>query len=177
VEPERWLVEEAIDREVGSELIERRRPTFTHDPDVRFADLAQSFDFLLAHSVLSHAPPSMVDRWLANARGVMTTSSVFFATVHFGRREHTGDQWAYPDLIPHTRHALETAAGRHGLTLRSIDWPPPKRQTWVAFVRADGDVRMGDIEPGRVLRAARWHRRLRDLRSHLASHRGRGPAT
>src|SRR5204862_2720595 len=51
IEPERWLVEEGIDRELGQELRARKRPRFAHASDFPCESFGEKFDFMLAQSI------------------------------------------------------------------------------------------------------------------------------
>ena len=54
IEPEQWLIEEGIEREVGQDLIKIKRPSFSNDPDFSLSSFDRTFDFLLAQSIFSH---------------------------------------------------------------------------------------------------------------------------
>src|SRR5438876_8512229 len=65
VEPNEWLVEEGIKRELGQSLVEIKRPTFffTDSPDT-LAQAKTSFDFALAQSIFSHCGLDLISGWL-----------------------------------------------------------------------------------------------------------------
>src|SRR6266481_5375198 len=55
IEPNKWLVEEGINREIGEVLVQIKHPTFlfTDSPDV-VTEAKISFDFAVAQSIFSH---------------------------------------------------------------------------------------------------------------------------
>ncbi len=55
IEPEQWLVEEGIERELGHELADRKRPRFLFDRDFSCAGFGVAFDYIIAQSIFSHA--------------------------------------------------------------------------------------------------------------------------
>lgn len=51
VEPEKWLLDQGIEKEVGRELITLKHPFFSYDSEFELSSFGQKFDFLLAQSV------------------------------------------------------------------------------------------------------------------------------
>ncbi len=175
IEPEKWLIEDGIDQEVGADQVVIKRPVFSHSSDFALSEFGVDFDFLLAHSIFAHATKPQIERSLAEARRVMRPTSKFFATLHIGRDDYEGSEWKYPEPVPYTKGWFEGSSARHGLACRWIDWPAPHRQCWVVLTRSDAPR---DVAPSadasRVLkRAARRARMLRTpgIRALLAHRR------
>lgn len=80
IEPEKWLIEDGISKEIGNDLIGFKKPTFSNDCNFSFTLFNQKFDFILAQSIFSHASAKQISRCLAQAREVMNSNSVFVAT-------------------------------------------------------------------------------------------------
>jgi SAM-dependent methyltransferase len=135
IEPEEWLLQEGVERELGEDQIARRRPTFSSTRDYDLASFGVDFDRLIAHSVFTHAPQADVRRCLAAAADVMTESSGFFATFHLGSPDYAGDEWVYPALVPYSTRWIEESARSAGLRATALDWPHPHRQNWFLFTR------------------------------------------
>src|SRR5437667_9812597 len=61
VEPNEWLVEQGITRELGEALLEMKRPTFFFSASPQTISQAKvSFDFALAQSIFSHCGPVVI---------------------------------------------------------------------------------------------------------------------
>jgi SAM-dependent methyltransferase len=67
VEPNRWLVEEGIEHELGRDLVRIKRPAFRFVDDFSLSEFGVHFDFAVAHSVFSHTYPDLA---LAGFRGI-----------------------------------------------------------------------------------------------------------
>src|SRR5438876_427641 len=66
VEPNKWLVEEGIKRELGEALLEIKRPTFFFsDSPETITQAKVSFDFALAQSIFSHCGLDLIKNWLS----------------------------------------------------------------------------------------------------------------
>src|SRR6201987_2459849 len=65
VEPNEWLVEEGIRRELGETLVQIKRPTFFFsDSPETIGQSKVAFDFALAQSVFSHCGLDLIKNWL-----------------------------------------------------------------------------------------------------------------
>jgi len=145
VEPENWLIESAVRDEVGSDLIQLKKPTFIHGSDFNFDAFGKSFDFLLAHSIFSHASAESIRRCLASARRVMHDRSLFAATFVEGETDYSGDQWTL--WAEYTFSFIENAARQAGLQCTRIAWPSPDLQQWVVF-HLPGNDRLQHLAAG-----------------------------
>ena len=133
LEPEDWLVEEGIKQELGREILAVKGPTFSHDRDFTLSTFGRTFDFLLAQSVFSHAPPHQIRRCFAEARAVMAPTAVFIATFFRGRESSAGQEWVYPGIVRYTVADMAALAREQGLACQTLDWTHPTGQTWIAI--------------------------------------------
>jgi hypothetical protein len=60
IEPEGWLVEEGIRHEIGRSLLESKRPTFSNDANFNLGLFGRRFDYVIAHSILTHASQAQI---------------------------------------------------------------------------------------------------------------------
>lgn len=131
IEPERWLVAEGIRCELGEDVREVKRPRFSDDGSFTLGVFDQTFDFIVAHSIFSHASQDQIRRCLAEAPQVMTRESLFVATIVPGAESYEGDEWVY--CAPYTLERVVALAGEQGLECRPFEWPHPNSQRWLLF--------------------------------------------
>ncbi len=139
IEPEAWLVDSALRAELGPDVARRKRPTFDHNRDFALGVFERTFDFVLLSSILSHAAPSQVRTCFAEARPVMTPTSLLVASFTPGASDYDGDAWVYPDMVTYRLESLRALARNAGLECEPLDWPyvyGTDRQTWLAFAVA-----------------------------------------
>src|SRR5215203_5715025 len=60
IEPERWLVEEGVERELGQGIMEVKYPSFRFVSDFSLEGFGTVFDFVIAQSVFSHTFPDLL---------------------------------------------------------------------------------------------------------------------
>ena len=133
LEPEKWVVDEAIKNEIGEEAARMRQPVFSHDDNYTLSTFDHQFDFLLAQSVFSHAPESHIRRCLSEAIKVMGKESCFAANFIVGDENYTGSEFLFPGLSTYTVEHMQDLATEQDLALRLIDWPHPGPHQWMAI--------------------------------------------
>jgi len=133
VEPNEWLVNEGIRRELGETLVQIKRPTFffSDSPDT----ISQSktiFDFAVAQSIFSHCGLDLIKGWLSAISRSLAKDGALVATFLIGEEDCTQTGWIYPDCVNYRPATLERVAKDLNLRLEILDWKHP-RQTWALF--------------------------------------------
>jgi SAM-dependent methyltransferase len=145
IEPEQWLIDEGLDRELGRDILRVKRPTFSNDEDFRLSVFGRSFDFILAQSIFSHASLEDIRTCLSEARRVLVPGGAFAATFWEGRKDYEGKGWAYPATVPYRLESMVGTANETGLECRRIEWPHPNGQTWLLLGRREDAVRLKEL--------------------------------
>jgi SAM-dependent methyltransferase len=142
VEPERWLVNAAIENEIGRDLVRLKQPRFDHGTEFELGVFGRTFDFIVAGSIFSHAAPAQIVGCLGQVARVLAPDGVFVASWLEGEADSTTDRWVYPERVAYTEGFLRDAATRSGLDCVRLDWPydfGTGQQRWLAFsLAADG---------------------------------------
>ena len=133
IEPEQWLVEEGIDRELGRELAEMKKPRFLHTRDFSCTQFEEQFDFAIAQSIFSHASVAQIGRCLSEVRQCLKPESIFAASFVEGDEDYQGDEWVYPETIRYRVTTMERLASEAGLECRRVEWFHIGGQVWFLF--------------------------------------------
>jgi SAM-dependent methyltransferase len=136
VEPNAWLVEEGIARELGAAIVQTKRPRFLTTADFDFGDAGTEFDFVLAQSILSHTYPDLARRLFAGAAEVLRPDGALLATYVDGAGGATGSGWLYPGCVEYVLPEITGMAAEADLRVAPLDWPHP-RQRWFAAAGTD----------------------------------------
>ncbi|WP_036279066.1 class I SAM-dependent methyltransferase [Methylocystis sp. ATCC 49242] len=138
IEPNKWLIEEAIEKEVGRDQIRIKQPHFSHNSDFDSRVFGVKFNFIVAQSIFSHCGADLIEAALAGFRDVLEDDGLVLATfVHLGaaglNEEFTDKGWAYPRCVayrPETILGFIRSAGLVG------DWIPWRHwQDWYMIGR------------------------------------------
>lgn len=140
IDPNRWLIEAAIEHEIGPSMVEIKKPRFAFNADGIMTSFGTMFDFIHAHSVLTHAPPSLVRTFFHQAGKVLTPQGLVIATFSRGDLDYDGAEWVYPALITYRLETLERWAVEAALQLQVISWPH-RHQTYFVAARRETDLR------------------------------------
>jgi hypothetical protein len=133
IEPEAWLVEEGIQRHLGSDQVRLRRPTFAHRTDFALGSFGQPFDFVLAQSIFTHAAGWQIELCLREARAAMRPEAALVVSFREGETDYQGREWVYPGSVKYTLGYLQRLAAGCGLRCERIGWPHPNKAAWIAF--------------------------------------------
>jgi len=134
IEPHRWLIDDAIEKEVGSDQIRIKRPQFLHHDTFDCGAFGVSFDFIVAQSIFSHCGVDLIARGLGefaanlNPRGI---AAVTFIHPDEGKAPEPGQGWVYPKIVTHSVESvakLISDAALHGV---SIPWFHPRQSWWI----------------------------------------------
>src|SRR5579875_2947316 len=132
IEPNSWLVADGIVYELGKRWINQRHPRFSDNDQFELTVFDQSFDFIVAHSIFSHAAQAQITKSLSQARQALKPEGIFVASYFKGQHNYEGEAWVYPGAVAYTPAKMAEMAGESGLTMKELVWPD-LNQTWVAF--------------------------------------------
>lgn len=139
VEPNRWLVDDGIERELGRAILRIKRPRFAFRDDFRFDRFGVAFDFIVAQSIFSHSGARVTRMALANMARVLSPEGLILATFidpHPSMPAGGDTDWVYPGCVTYDDAAIDAMAGSAGLRWRRLPWFHP-RQHWVALATRD----------------------------------------
>src|SRR5947199_8924843 len=133
MEPNKWLVDEGIRRELGETLVQIKRPTFffSDSPDT-ISQTKISFDLALAQSIFSHSGLDLIQAWLSAISRSLARDGGLVATFLIGEEDSAQTGWIYPDCVNYRPATLERAAAEVNLRFEILDWTH-RRQTWALF--------------------------------------------
>ncbi len=162
LEPNAWLIEDAINRQLGRDLIALKAPHFHAFDDFRADRCGSNFDFILAQSIFSHCGADLIELALGGFARALAASGLALATFiepgQNGTAEFTGSGWIYPGSVAHAPKTVVAILGRIGLHGRRLPWFHP-RQTWYVLARDANRLPQPEFDRhlrGAVLNVAEW---------------------
>ena len=134
IEPNAWLIDEAVKLEIGADLVRIKKPRFDHNSDFAADVFHVDFDYILAQSVFSHAGPDLVQAGLQSFRDALKPRGLIAATFVEGDEDCCQQGWVYPDCVAYRPQTIHSMAQTAGLSCRRIPWYHP-RQAWYVLAR------------------------------------------
>jgi SAM-dependent methyltransferase len=145
VDPNKWLIEEGISKEIGEDLVKIKNPIFSFSSSMEDFKEPLHFDYAFAQSIFTHCDKELIQQWLKQASHHLKDDGVLFATFIIGEKDFEGCGWT-SGLARYRPETMSELAGNAGLNFCTIDWSHP-RQTWAMFSKKDYDKSLIDGEP------------------------------
>lgn len=127
IEPNRWLVDSAIRLELGDVLLSIKEPHFRFSSDLNLSAFGCSFDYVQAHSVVTHMPHTMISVLFSQVSLVLGDHGIFVGTYLDGQADFTGSDWIYPELVSYRWETIRQTAERFCLRACRLVWPHPRQ--------------------------------------------------
>ncbi len=143
IEPNAHLWQEAVDAELGQDLIRLKRPAFHDEADFSLAAVPDgSADFIVAQSIYSHTGGDLFGRSLAAVARSLAPDGIFLFTVvtpydpAAARMPRGADTtgWVYPGCVRFGVPEVIRLGLEAGLHMEPLSWFHP-RQSWFYAVR------------------------------------------
>lgn len=156
VEPEEWLVEEGIKKELGREILDLKRPQFHFASDFSLETFGKEFDFVVAQSVFSHCYPGLLSLGLGKISGSLKPSGKLFATYNEAPDGKDGkpkmgpnsqvfpNGWVRKGGHTYSWEEMEAHLQEAGLVGRRIRWPHP-RQKWFVAAKSEAEEEIEEL--------------------------------
>ena len=129
IEPNKWLIEDAINNQVGKDLIGIKKPQFDNNSEFVTDVFSQQFDFIVAQSIFSHAGSDLISIALRNFKESLKPNGLIAATFIEGSEDFDGTGWVYPGCVNYRPSTIKRFAEEADLLVSRIPWYHP-RQTW-----------------------------------------------
>jgi SAM-dependent methyltransferase len=140
LEPNEWLVRDAIEEQLGEAILAIKSPVFVHNDSFDLSGHG-TFDFVLAQSIASHTGPEMTRALLATVDQVLAPNGYAAMTfVHGTNRDSVEEGWVYPGWRSYRRSTIARWLRDAGLKGKPIPWLHPGKQTWWLIVHAAADL-------------------------------------
>jgi SAM-dependent methyltransferase len=142
IEPNKWLVDDSLS--VIGKL--DKCPKFLHNESFDSKELNMKFDFIISHSVMSHAAEWQLVLFLKNCYDALNDGGKLLFSIRFydGKKEDTDinamdDKWHYPDSVyisrkqfkEHIKKYFTKTEEREDITKMILDSHPLARHDWV----------------------------------------------
>lgn len=138
VEPNKWLVKDGIENEIGLDLINIKSPSIIYSDSLSCDEKPLEIDFAFAQSIFSHCGADLINKWLKEVSYHLKSDGALLATYLDDTEDFQGSGWVYPECVKFTDNTMAKLAIDNGLNFTRIDWGHP-RQTWAVFSKEEFD--------------------------------------
>ncbi len=135
VEPNAWLLESGIAREVGRDLIEIKKPLLLVDDSLQKLDPQVKVDYVLAQSIFSHCSLEMIRKWLLDVGRHLSEHGLIVATFLEGIEDFEGEGWIYPGCVMYRATTMQALGEGLGFRTQLLTFRHP-RQRWICYYQS-----------------------------------------
>lgn len=153
LDPAGWLIESALEHDPG---LEAKGPRFLYRDDFEAGAYGEKFDFVVAHSVLSHAAHWQLEQCLHAVRRNVNEGAVFLASLRLDQYDLFARTWQYPGVSFFRLETVKVAAWYAGW---HAEHDPGLRERLTAVAPNDVHdwVRLTAIATAEEMNALRLH--------------------
>lgn len=146
IEPNQWLIDEAIQQEIGQDLLKLKAPQFDNNANFTLSRFGAKFDFIIAQSIFSHASGIQIKTCLKEVRQTLSQEGLFFATFIWAKEDYLGNDWVYPGCVGYRPNTIKDLAWTEfGLKMKPTNWPHPNGQNWAIFYLPGNEAKAEQI--------------------------------
>lgn len=133
IEPNTWLIDEAIEKELGRDLVKLKQPNFSASSKFDAESFGVKFDFIVAQSIFSHAGPELVHDAFEQIGKTLSRDGLALVTfIHPDQIPGVPIEapgWTYPGCTTYEPARIMELISAADLAGRRLPWYHP-RQTW-----------------------------------------------
>jgi SAM-dependent methyltransferase len=145
IEPNRNVLRDGITHNLDKATLENKRPTFSYDTEFNLSLFGRQFDFLLAHSIFTHAAQHQIKKCFVEARRVMSAESVFLANYNRADTNYAGMTWVYPSHVAYTFAGISALAQEAELRCLELDREHPTGSLWILACNSEYPVNLLNV--------------------------------
>jgi len=135
VEPNTWLIDAVVEKELTEDWPGLKEMHLHSFDDFKLSRIGRTFDFVLAHSIFTHASQAQVKTIMNEARRVMYAHSVFAATYYYASADSDEPGWTSPSGVSYSHEFIERTAAECGLGIERLKVKHPVGHTWAVMRR------------------------------------------
>ncbi len=138
VDPNGWLIEEGIAKELGRDAISLKKPRFSNTGDFDVSEFGQPFDYIIAQSVATHTGPDLIGKLFDCAQRSLSDDGYFlFSYIRDDAASEPDDGWHYPACVEYSLTRLVSELSARGLAAKPLPWFHPAASWIVAAKNAN----------------------------------------
>lgn len=141
IEPNRWLLDAICQEKQIAELLRLKKPKFLYNESFDASEANLLFDYVFAHSILSHAAHWQLEQFLANVRKVVKPTATVLASIRMSDRkgnpkteDSNHESWQYPGVSYFTFETVTRRAAENGFEAR---WAKSYREEYTTHFPAE----------------------------------------
>lgn len=135
IEPNKWLVKTGIKSELGSDILNIKKPKFIYSDKFDAQSFGVKFDYIIAQSIFTHASLDQISECMKNVSTVMKAKSIFMASFMLGGADYTGSAWVYPSCVKYKLETMKETAEKYEMRCDLANYSHPNTLIWLKMTK------------------------------------------
>lgn len=140
VEPNAWLIDDALANETGRDVVAIKRPRFSHNSDFDCGVFGEKFEFIIAQSIVTHCGPDLFQKAMDGFASVLADDGVVALSYWNTPKplaQRPADGWHYPSSVKYLEAEVDAFTRKAGLVGMAIPWHHPGASWYLAARRPE----------------------------------------
>lgn len=133
IEPNKWLVEEALKNEISEEIINKKNPKILFNRTFGLNKFNEKFDFIIANSIFMHACKWQIEKCIDEVILTLKDNGIFIFNFIKSKngKDNLAKEWTYPSSIKYRKEYFEELLKNKNLKYKYLDTSFPGYQTYM----------------------------------------------
>jgi SAM-dependent methyltransferase len=139
IDPNRWLIEDGLAREIGTSIVSVKRPSFAYNDDFACDVFSRRFDFVVAQSIFTHCGKSLARSLLDRFARVLEPEGIaLFSVLEALPAEPDAEEdgWVYPTNVAYRQQSIIEWCAQAGMVGVRLPWFHPRLNWYAAAIDA-----------------------------------------
>ena len=140
IDPNKWLIEDGLTNELGSDAVKIKSPKFKHNTDFNCNVFDEKFDFIVAQSILTHTGLDLFNTFLESAKKSLKPDGMILFTylpTHDINLPMPADGWHYPGCTRFHINTINSIMEETPLFGKKLPWYHSVTVWYCASLNAD----------------------------------------
>lgn len=137
LEPNTWLIDDAITYQVGKDLVCIKKPHFYSHTNFRADECGKDFDFILAQSIFSHTGIDLFQIALQSFHAALSDKGIAVFTTVDSKVENIVNGWKYPGCVSYSSDTVHRLCLKVNLASRELPWYHPRQKWYIVSKNKD----------------------------------------
>ena len=140
IDPNRWLIEDALSRETGWSITTLKAPRFSYNEDFRCDVFDRKFEFIVAQSILTHCGVSLSQYLLKQMSAALVPQGLALFSIleaPSDMNDSHEEGWIYPNCVAYRESTILGWCIQSGMVAKRLPWYHPGAVWYAAALDAD----------------------------------------
>jgi cyclopropane fatty-acyl-phospholipid synthase-like methyltransferase len=108
LEPEKWLIDEALKKELPKDIMEKKNPQFNYNKDFNLKCFNKKFDFIIATHFFVHASKSEIQKCYSQLNDIKKENGLFLCNFFLDDKDNELKTWRWMHHVRYTKKYIDS---------------------------------------------------------------------